>query len=294
MGRVKETRVKEDSVKNRVNEEGVKENRVKEGKFNLLGVLIDATTYQAAVERIMTAAEAGRGLSVTALAVHGVMTGVGDAEHRHRLNEFDLVTPDGQPVRWGLNLLHGAGLDDRVYGPTLTLKVCEEAAARGVPVYFYGSRPEVLEKLTQNLEARFPGFEVAGSEPSKFRQTTPREKDEIAERIRDSGAQIVFVGLGCPRQEVFAYEYKDALRMPVIAVGAAFDYHAGLLEEPPAWMQRRGLQWFYRLLQDPRRLWKRYLILNTQFVTLFTLQWLGLWRPEVTDTEAPKAEVLYG
>ena len=294
MGRVKEIRVKEGSVKNRVNEEGAKENRVKEGKYNLLGVLIDATTYKAAVERIVTAAEAGRGLSVTALAVHGVMTGVGDAEHRHRLNEFDLVTPDGQPVRWGLNLLHGAGLDDRVYGPTLTLKVCEEAAARGVPVYFYGSRPEVLEKLTQNLEARFPGFKVAGSEPSKFRQTTPREKDEIAERIRDSGAQIVFVGLGCPRQEVFAYEYRDALRMPVIAVGAAFDYHAGLLEEPPAWMQRRGLQWFYRLLQDPRRLWKRYLILNTQFVTLFTLQWLGLWRPKVTDTEAPKAEVLYG
>ena len=285
MGRVNENRVKENRVK---------ENRVKEGKFNLLGVLIDATTYQAAVARIMSAAEAGRGLSVTALAVHGVMTGVGDAEHRHRLNEFDLVTSDGQPVRWGLNLLHGAGLDDRVYGPTLTLKVCEEAAARGVPVYFYGSRPEVLEKLTQNLRVRFPGFKVAGSEPSKFRQTTPQEKDEIAERIRDSGARIVFVGLGCPRQEVFAYEYKDALRTPVIAVGAAFDYHAGLLEEPPAWMQRSGLQWFYRLLQDPRRLWKRYLILNTQFVTLFTLQWLGLWRPEVTNTEAPKAEVLYG
>ena len=273
---------------------GVKEDGVKTGKHNLLGVLIDAVDYQAAVGRIMSAAEAGRGLSVTALAVHGVMTGVGDAEHRHRLNEFDLVTPDGQPVRWGLNLLHGAGLDDRVYGPTLTLKVCEEAAKRGVPVYFYGSRPEVLEKLTQNLEARFPGFKVAGAEPSKFRQTTPQEKAEIAERVRDSGAQITFVGLGCPRQEVFAYEYKDALQMPVIAVGAAFDYHAGLLQEPPPWMQRAGLQWFYRLLQDPRRLWKRYLVLNTQYVTLFTLQRLGLWRPKVTDTEAPTAEVLYG
>ena len=273
---------------------GVKKDGVKTGKHNLLGVLIDAVDYKAAVGRIMSAAEAGRGLSVTALAVHGVMTGVQNPEHRHRLNEFDLVTPDGQPVRWGLNLLHDAGLDDRVYGPTLTLKVCEEAAARGVPVYFYGSRPEVLEKLTQNLRARFPGFKVAGAEPSKFRQTTPQEKDEIAERVRDSGAQITFVGLGCPRQEVFAYEYKDALQMPVIAVGAAFDYHAGLLQEPPAWMQRRGLQWFYRLLQDPRRLWKRYLVLNTQFVTLFTLQWLGVWQPKVTDTEEPKAEVLYG
>lgn len=264
------------------------------GKRNLLGVLVDAIDYEAAVDKIITAAKAGQGFSVTALAVHGVMTGVGSKTHRYRLNNFDLTTPDGQPVRWGLNLLYGTRLEDRVYGPTLTLKVCEAAAKEGIPVFFYGSRPEVLDKLKENLETRFPGLNIVGTEASKFQQTTPQQKHEIAERIRDSGAQITFVGLGCPRQEVFAYEYRDELNMPIMAVGAAFDYHAGLLDEPPAFMQRYGLQWFYRLMQEPRRLWKRYLVLNTSFVSLFTLQALRLWQPSETNTEAPLEEVLYG
>lgn len=264
------------------------------GKHNLLGVLVDAVDYEAAVAKIIAAAKAGQGFSVTALAVHGVMTGVGSKTHRYRLNHFDLITPDGQPVRWGLNALYGAKLTDRVYGPTLTLKVCEAAAKEGVSVFFYGSRPEVLDKLKENLEARFPGLNIVGTEASKFKQTTPEQKRDIAERIRASGAQITFVGLGCPRQEVFAYEYRDELSMPTLAVGAAFDYHAGLLDEPPEFMQRYGLQWFYRLMQEPRRLWRRYLVLNTSFVSLFTLQALRLWKPNEDDTEAPLEEVLYG
>ena len=265
-----------------------------EGKHNLLGINIDAVDYTGGVDNILCAAERGIGFSVTALAVHGVMTGVQDEVHRERLNQFDLVTPDGQPVRWALNLLHKTKLKDRVYGPTMTLKVCEEAAKRGVPIFLYGSKPEVIERMTVNLVERFPGLIIAGSEPSKFRQTTEEEKLEVAARIKASGAKITFVGLGCPRQEVFAYEYRDLLSMPVLAVGAAFDYHAGLVSEPPAWMQDAGLQWLYRLVQNPRRLWRRYLLLNPAYVTLVALQWAGLRRPEPEITGQPIPEVRYG
>ncbi|HEX2281523.1 MAG TPA: WecB/TagA/CpsF family glycosyltransferase [Thermomicrobiales bacterium] len=264
------------------------------GKRNLLGVLVDAVDYDHAVTFILDAAEQRRGFAVTALAVHGVMTGVQDDIHRQRLNAFDLVTPDGQPVRWALNLLHKTGLKDRVYGPTLTLKVCEAAAESGVPIYLYGSRQDVLDNMVANLTERFPGLVIAGAEPSKFRQTTAEEKREIAERIKASGAKITFVGLGCPRQEVFAYEYRDLLSMPVIAVGAAFDYHAGLVSEPPDWIQGAGLQWLYRLVQNPRRLWRRYLLLNPVYTTLVFLHWAGLRKPDLRQPEQSIPEVRYG
>lgn len=263
-------------------------------KGNILGILVDIVDYGQAVERITAAAAAGQGYSVTALAVHGIMTGVGDSHHKYRLNQFDLVTPDGQPVRWALNWLHRANLKDRVYGPRLMLEVCEAAARQGLPVYLYGSRSEVLTPLSRNLQTRFPGLRIAGVEPSKFRTTSLQEKEEIVARIRDSGARITFVGLGCPRQEVFAYEYRDDLCMPVIAVGAAFDYHAGLLAEPPEFMQRHGLQWLYRLLQEPRRLWRRYLVLNLSYLTLFGLQALRLWKPEPEKAQRPDNYKLFG
>lgn len=267
---------------------------MKAGKHNVLGVLVDALDYDAAVARVITAALERRPMAVTALAVHGVMTGVGDKAHRHRLNNFDLVTPDGQPVRWALNMLHKLGLRERVYGPTLTLKLCAEAARQDIPVFFYGSREDVLERLAARMTERFPGLVVAGLEASKFRQTSKEEQEAIAQRILESGAGLTFVGLGCPRQEVFAYEYRDMLRMPVLAVGAAFDYHAGLLKEPPTAMQKWGLQWLYRLGQEPGRLWRRYLLLNSAFSGLLLLQLVKLWRPDSDDTEAPAAELLYG
>ena len=264
------------------------------GKFNTLGVLISAVDYDAAVAKIVKAARERVGFAVTALAVHGIMVGKFDKTHRYRLNSFDLVTPDGQPVRWFLNLRYGLGLTDRVYGPNLTLKVCAAAASEKISVYFYGSRTEVLDQLTANLKKLYPELVIAGSEPSKFRQTSLAEKEEVAQRIRESGAGITFVGLGCPRQEVFAYEYRRALGMPVLAVGAAFDYHAGLLKEPPLFMQRAGLQWLYRLAQDPARLWKRYLILNLAFLACAFCQLAGAWRPDPLNVSPPVEEVLYG
>lgn len=236
------------------------------GRHDILGVMVSAVDYASVVNAVVDAAIADRPLAVSALAVHGVMTGALDPEHRARLNALDILTPDGQPVRWTLNLLHGVRLRERVYGPTLTLRLCEAAAERGLPVFFYGSRPEVLANLSARLTDRFPKLTIAGSQPSRFRQLTEEERLATVADIRSSGAKIVFVGLGCPRQEVWAYEMRDDLSMPILAVGAAFDFHAGTLAQAPAWMQRAGMEWFYRLLREPRRLGRRYLVLGPLYV----------------------------
>lgn len=246
---------------------------IDQGKQNILGIQINAIDYEATVERVIAAAQAKEPLAVSALAVHGVMTGVLDPEQAYRLNHLDLVVPDGQPVRWALNLLYGNRLKDRVYGPTLMLKICARVADLGLPIYLYGSTDRVLGALTQNLQQRFPELKIAGNQPSRFRQISPAEKTEVVETIRASGAALVFVGLGCPRQEVWAYEYRDVLQMPVLAVGAAFDFHAGLLPQAPPLMQRYGLEWLFRLTQEPKRLWKRYVFLNPLYVILLTRQW---------------------
>ena len=267
---------------------------VRGSKRNLLGVLIDAIDYDTVVNAVMAAAKERRPLAVSPLAVHGVMTGVLDREHRYRLNALDIVTPDGQPVRWGLNLIHGARLRDRVYGPTLMLHLTRAAAREGVPIYLYGSSQAVIERLKARLPELSPGIVVAGAEPSKFRRTSRNEKASIVERIHSSGALMVFVGLGCPRQEIFAYEYRDVLGVPVVAAGAAFDYHSGFLREPAPGLQRAGLQWAYRLLQEPGRLWKRYLVLNPAYITLLALQVLRLWHPDPMRAVPPREEVLVG
>jgi len=242
------------------------------GKKNILGVGVSAIDYEGAVAAVIAAARSGTAYKATALAVHGVMTGVLDREHRWRLNDFDLIAPDGQPVRWAMNFLHGTKMRDRVYGPKLMLEVCERAAREGIPIYLYGSRPEVLTRLESNLKEQFAGLKIAGARPSLFRRSSDAERQAIAGEIKASGARIVFVGLGCPRQEVWVHEYAHLLACPAIAVGAAFDFHAGLLSQAPRWMQDYGLEWLYRLNQEPRRLWRRYLLLNPLYVALFAAQ----------------------
>lgn len=263
------------------------------GKHNVIGVMVDAVDYEAAVERVITAAKKQQPMAVSALAVHGVMTGALDNTHRYRLNHLDLVVPDGQPVRWALNALHRTKLTDRVYGPTLTLKLCERAAAEGLPIYFYGSQPSVLETLIRNLRERFPELKIAGSQPSRFRPLTADEKLEVAKTIADSGARLTFVGLGCPRQEVWAYEYRDLLPMPLIAVGAAFDFHAKTVPQAPEYLQRAGLEWFFRLTREPRRLWRRYLLLNPHYSFLVFLQAVGLKRFDA-PAAPPTTELRFG
>lgn len=269
------------------------------GKHSVLGIGVNAIDYEAAVDQIIARAKSQHAMTVTALAVHGVMTGVFDSEHHYRLNQFDLVCPDGQPVRWALNLLHanrftGAKLGDRVYGPELTLRLCRSAAENEVPIYLFGATEEMLTRFAQKLGERFEGLRIVGTRASAFRQITPRERDQLAAEIVASGAKMCFVGLGCPRQEIFAYEMREHLQMPLIAVGAAFAFHAGMLEQAPPWMQRAGLEWLFRLTREPGRLWRRYLYLNPTYVTLLTLQKIGLYRKTLEDGTPPQKEVLFG
>jgi N-acetylglucosaminyldiphosphoundecaprenol N-acetyl-beta-D-mannosaminyltransferase len=249
-------------------------------KQNVLGVLVDAVDYDAAIAKVMDAARRRQPLSLTALAVHGVMTGVHDPVHNARLNAIDVVTPDGQPVRWALNMLHGSGLRDWVSGPELALRVLRRMAEEDMSVYLYGTTPQTLDRLLASLRRLFPELRIAGAEPSRFRPARPGEEVALAARIRDSGARLVLAGLGCPRQEVFVYGMRPLVSLPLLAVGAAFDYHAGRLRPAPLWWQRHGLAWLWRLGLEPRRLWRRYLILNSEYLVLLAAQKLRLWRPD--------------
>ncbi|HEY2361730.1 MAG TPA: WecB/TagA/CpsF family glycosyltransferase [Candidatus Angelobacter sp.] len=261
-------------------------------KRNILGVLIDDADAQTATDMVIDAAHRGGPFSVSAIAVHGVMEGVLDPTHLYRLNSLQLVVADGQPVRWALNHLHSAGLRKRVYGPNLMVSVLARAEQEKLPVYLYGSSPDVLSLLSGNLLQRFPKLIIAGASPSTFGRITPEQADRIGVQIRESGAQIVFVGLGCPRQEVWAYEFRDRIKVPILAVGAAFPFLAGTLRQAPQWMQDRGLEWLFRLSTEPRRLWRRYLLLSPAYLFLIACQWLGCRFH--TKGKPPANEILYG
>lgn len=243
---------------------------------NVLGVMVTGIEMETAVASVMDAAGRRRPLGVTALAVHGVMMATKDPTLRFRLNHLDLVLPDGQPVRWALAWLHGIRIPDRIPGPDLMYSVCKEAAAAGLGIFMYGSTGSTLERLRSGLERSIPNLVVAGTQASRFRPATETERASDLDKIKASGASIVFVGLGCPRQEVWVYENRLELSMPVLAVGAAFDYHAGLLRRSPRWMGRAGLEWLYRLAQEPRRLSARYLKLNPAFIASLVSQKSGL------------------
>jgi exopolysaccharide biosynthesis WecB/TagA/CpsF family protein len=253
-----------------------------DGRHNVLGVLVNSIDYDTAIARVLAAARARQPLAVTALAVHGVMTGVRDQQHRARINAFDIVAPDGQPVRWALNILHGQRLSEWVSGPELTGRVLSRMADEGLPVYLYGSTPQTIESLRVTLARAYPGLCIVGAEASKFRQSEVGEPAKIAARIEGSGARLLLVGLGCPRQEIFAHAMRSLLSCPVMAVGAAFDYHAGRLRPAPEWMQLHGLAWLWRLSHEPRRLWRRYLVFNSEYLARLVAQKLGVWRPDVT------------
>jgi exopolysaccharide biosynthesis WecB/TagA/CpsF family protein len=166
------------------------------------------------------------------------------------------------------------------------------AAREGLPVYFYGATPSTVERLVSRLNHEYSSLIVAGAEPSKFRALDADERRALADRIKTSDATITFVGLGCPRQEVFAYEMKDLLSMPVLAVGAAFSFIAGDLTRAPQLMQRYGLEWLFRLAQEPRRLWRRYLLLNPYYLFLLAGQMAGKRFP--TTGSKPATELRYG
>lgn len=233
------------------------------------GVLMTPTRYGEVIECVLAAAVAGQPATAAFAANHLLATAASDGDFRARLNAFDLVAPDGQPVRWAMNYFHAAGLTDRVYGPELTRRLCAAAADRGVSIYLYGSTPAVIDRLVARLRELFPALVIAGAESPPFRPLTPTEDAAVVRRINDSGAGLLFIGIGAPKPEDFAHAHRHAIRPVQLCVGAAFDFHAGVKATASAWMQERGLEWLYRLVKEPTRLWKRYLVTNSQYVVLF-------------------------
>jgi N-acetylglucosaminyldiphosphoundecaprenol N-acetyl-beta-D-mannosaminyltransferase len=239
-------------------------------KYDVFGVGVSATTYEQAKEAILAAARHRISATVTHMSSHGLCMAGTNAEFRAVINDFDIAAPDGQPVRWTLKWFHKQPLPDRCYGPELMIRLCRAAANEGVTIYLYGSSEDVLERLSENLTRECPGLIIAGAESPPFRKLEPHEIDAAIRRMNESGAGLIFIGLGCPRQDVFAKEHKQKIKAVQLCVGAAFDFHAGNKKMAPRWMQKRGLEWFYRLTQEPTRLWKRYLVIHTTFAFLLT------------------------
>jgi exopolysaccharide biosynthesis WecB/TagA/CpsF family protein len=245
-------------------------------KANILGVGISVTDYAEVVACVLDAARAKRSLLVNACSVHNLIEAVDDPQLAAVLNRFEIVAPDGQPVRWGLRWTGQADLHERVYGPTLMLHVCEAAARDDLPIYLYGSKDSTLAPLAAKLRERFPKLAIAGMRAGRFRPLTAAETEADAIAIRDSGARVVFVGMGCPRQDWWIFHMRDRIQLPMLAVGAAFDFHAGLVTQAPPLLQRAGLEWLYRLTREPTRLWRRYLTITPRYLPLIAVQAVGL------------------
>lgn len=231
----------------------------------VLGSPIDAVGWDEARSRILAWAGARESRYVCLCNVHSVVLAGGDARHAGALREADMATADGAPVAWAMRRL-GAPAQRRVCGPDLMLALCGDAAAAGLPIYLYGGTDDTLERLAINLLRRFPGLIIAGTCSPPFRPLSDDEEADTAARIDASGAALVFVGLGCPKQELWMQRQRGRIRAVMLGVGAAFDFHAGTVVRAPLWMQRRGLEWLHRLASEPRRLWRRYLVTNSRFL----------------------------
>jgi N-acetylglucosaminyldiphosphoundecaprenol N-acetyl-beta-D-mannosaminyltransferase len=251
-------------------------------KQNVIGVNISKTSYdevvqlcaQWAAERRAGTGLTNRGRYITITSVHGLIEAQDKPELKRIFNEADIATPDGMPVVWAVRSF-GHRKQQRVYGPTLMLNICRNAAITGDRIFLYGGREDTLPVLTERLLQQFPTLQIAGSYSPPFRPLTPEEDASVQNQIRASNADIVFVGISTPKQEKWMYEHRSCFPgVTMLGVGAAFDFHAGRTKQAPAWMQRNGLEWLFRLFMEPARLWKRYLVMTPRFLPLWAMQLL--------------------
>jgi N-acetylglucosaminyldiphosphoundecaprenol N-acetyl-beta-D-mannosaminyltransferase len=240
----------------------------------ILGTRVDATSYQSAGAEILRWGGRGESRYVCVATVNNVIEAYDHPSYHRVMEDADLVTPDGMPLVWGLRLL-GVEEATQVRGAELTRILCERAAALGIPVGFYGSEAAVLDDLTVNLVRRYPTLRVAYSYSPPFRPLTSDEDAQVVDAINRSGARLLFVGLGAPKQEQWMAVHKGRVQAVMLGVGAAFDFLAGRKRQAPRVLQRLGLEWLFRLVNEPRRLWRRYLYGNPRFVVLFLLQLIG-------------------
>lgn len=245
--------------------------------FNVLGINVNATQIPdvlTMMEKWIADQDGCRCIAATSM--HGIVEAQRDVAFKKILNTTDLNVPDGMPLVW-LGRRRGYFLPRRVYGPDLLLAFCEKTKGRGYRHFFYGGEPGVAEKLAKSLQARFPGIRTVGTLSPPFRPLTAEEEENIVNQISNASPDIVWVGLGTPKQERWMHEHRNSLRVPVlVGVGAAFNILAGRRRQAPRWMREHGLEWLFRLLQEPRRLWRRYLIYGTQFTAYLLLESLGL------------------
>jgi N-acetylglucosaminyldiphosphoundecaprenol N-acetyl-beta-D-mannosaminyltransferase len=241
----------------------------------ILGIPLAVSDYEQVMDWMDAMIAAGRRGYLTAAAVNLIMAAQEDPDTRAAVLGATLAVPDGQPLVWALHAL-GHARATRVYGPDLMAGFCARCARAGTPIYLYGGRsPEALAELEQRLRERFVGLHIAGGFSPPFRALTAEEESLAIEQINGSGAAVVWVGTGQPKQEKWMAHMRPRLTAPLlVGVGAAFDFHAGLVSQAPSWMQRNGLEWAYRLSREPRRLWRRYARYNPLFVLGFTRQYL--------------------
>lgn len=246
----------------------------------IVSIRVDGSTYADSVRTILGMIEEGRFGYVCVANVHMVMEAHDDPVLKDVVNGAALVTSDGMPLVWGLRLL-GIKSAERVYGPDLTQWLCASAEKQEVPVGFYGGSPESLDSLLEELGRKFPDLKVCFALSPPFRPPTPGENDKIAIMINDSGVKLLFVGLGCPKQEKWMAAQQHKIRAVMVGVGAAFDFISGSKPHAPQWIQRIGLEWLFRLATEPRRLWRRYMVHNPRFLVLFLKQIMRTGRGSV-------------
>jgi N-acetylglucosaminyldiphosphoundecaprenol N-acetyl-beta-D-mannosaminyltransferase len=244
-------------------------------RAEVLGIPLALTDYTATMDWMDAVIAGGHLASVSAAAVHLVMVAQEDEETRRAVLQC-MVVPDGQPLVWALRAL-GHRQASRVYGPDLMAAYCRRSAGTGVRMFLYGGRTEAaLSALREALRARYPGLQIVGGYSPPFRELSADEDQGVVEQINASRADVVWVGTGQPKQEKWMAAMRDRLDAPILAgVGAAFDFHAGIVPQAPSWMQRSGLEWSYRLAREPRRLWRRYVRYNPRFVTGFARQYVA-------------------
>lgn len=247
-------------------------------RVNVLGVGIHRLNLTTALEAVAAAVAARRKGYICVTGVHGVMEAQTDASFRAILNQSFLCTPDGMPLVW-VGKWRGHAEMNRVYGPDLMLTLCQWSETSGCRHFFYGGAPGVAGELARHLTERFPRLVVAGCFTPPFRPLTPAEETDLENTVRAARPDIIWVGLSTPKQEKFMAHYLPRLDCTLmIGVGAAFDFHSGRVRQCPRWLQRTGLEWFYRLCQEPRRLARRYLTNNPRFLLKIANQLAGLRR----------------
>jgi N-acetylglucosaminyldiphosphoundecaprenol N-acetyl-beta-D-mannosaminyltransferase len=226
---------------------------------------------------VLGMANTRQSMCVSSLAVHGLVLASRHAGFRRQVESFAILAADGQPVRWLMNCVCGFTLPERVCGTDLMDRVCAACASQGIGIYLYGSTAHVSARLHAKLCERYPALRIMGCEPSLFRPLSTEEDAVLVDRINASGAGVLFIGLGCPLQEQFAFVHRDRINAVAICCGAAFDFHAGEKGRAPRWMQDCGLEWLHRLLHEPRRLGMRYATTNAWFVWLvLRYHWRGI------------------